>query len=92
LEKLFSKQYYVDRGFRGKTSIKSVLPILVPDLNYGDLDIHDGGMASAAWPKLVSGELSEMEHEETCEALRKYCGLDSYAMYAIWMELSKLIT
>ncbi len=90
LEDIFTKRYYIHRGFLGKTSIKNVLPVLAPQLSYEGLEIREGTAASAAWPKLVSGELSDAEREKVCEALRKYCGLDSYAMYAIWMELRKL--
>ena len=34
LEEVFKKQMYVDKGFLGRTSIKNVLPILVPNLTY----------------------------------------------------------
>lgn len=91
LEDVFSKRLYVDRGFLGRSSIKNVLPVLVPELSYKELDIRDGTAASVAWPKLVSGELSDAQFEDLCQALRKYCGLDSYAMYAIWIGLSKLV-
>ena len=90
LQDIFSKQYYVHRGFLGKTSIKNVLPILAPTLSYKELEIREGATASTTWPKIVSGELNEAEREKLCEALRKYCGMDSYAMYAVWMELGKL--
>jgi len=91
LEDVFSKRYYIHRGFLGKTSIKKVLPVLAPDLGYEELEIREGATASAVWPKLVSGELNDAEREKICEALRKYCGRDSYAMCAIWMELGKLV-
>ena len=91
LQDIFSKRYYIHRGFLGKTSIKNVLPVIAPGFSYEGLDIREGATASAAWPKLVSGELSDAEREKICEDLRKYCGLDSYAMCAIWMELRKLV-
>lgn len=91
LQGIFSKRYYVHRGFLGKTSIKNVLPVIAPGFSYEGLEIREGATASAAWPKLVSGELGDAEREKICEALRKYCGLDSYAMCAIWMELRKLV-
>ncbi|OGI62755.1 MAG: hypothetical protein A2W18_11100 [Candidatus Muproteobacteria bacterium RBG_16_60_9] len=65
--------------------------MLAPDLGYEELEIREGATASAVWPKLVSGELNDAEREKICEALRKYCGRDSYAMCAIWMELGKLV-
>lgn len=90
LQDIFSKRYYIHRGFLGKTSIKNVLPVIAPELSYEGLDIREGATASAAWPKLVSGEMSDAEREKMREDLRKYCSLDSYAMCAIWMELLKL--
>lgn len=90
LEDIFVKRYYIHRGFLGKTSIKKVLPVIAPEFRYDELEIREGATASAAWPKLVSGELNDAEREKICEALRKYCGLDSYAMCAIWIELRKL--
>jgi hypothetical protein len=91
LEDIFSKRHYIHRGFLGKTSIKNVLPVIAPKFSYEGLEIREGATASAAWPKLVSGELNDAEREKISEALRKYCSLDSYAMCAIWMELRKLV-
>lgn len=91
LQDIFSKRYYMHKGFLGKTSIKNILPVLAPEFSYDGLEIREGATASAAWPKLVSGELSEAESEKLCYALRQYCGLDSYAMCAIWLELRKVV-
>lgn len=91
LKDIFSKQYYVHKDLWGKVSIKNVLPVLVPSLSYASLDIHEGGTASITWNKIAAGQLSEGECERLREALRKYCGMDSYAMYAIWRELHELI-
>jgi len=91
LKEVFSKQYYVHKNLWGKVSIKNVLPVLAPHLNYSSLDIQDGGAASIAWRKLVTGQLSEREFHQICEALKKYCGMDSYAMYAIWLALEEMV-
>lgn len=91
LRGIFSEQHYIHRSFLGKTSIKNILPVIAPGLSYEGLGIREGAAASAAWPKLVSGELNDAERERICEDLQKYCGLDSYAMCAIWMELRKLV-
>jgi Domain of unknown function(DUF2779) len=91
LEGIFTKQHYVHSGFLGKTSIKNVLPVMVPELSHENLEIHEGATASAAWPKLVSGELDEVEAKRICDALREYCGLDSYAMCAIFLKLQEAI-
>lgn len=91
LKEIFSKQYYVHKNLWGKVSIKNVLPVLAPHLNYSSLDIQEGGTASITWSKIVSGRLSEEECNQLCEALKKYCGMDSYAMYAIWRALHDMV-
>jgi hypothetical protein len=91
LEDIFSKQYLVHKDLRGKSSIKYVLPVLAPDLGYSSLDIREGGTASVTWKNIVSGQLSEGECNGLREALKMYCSMDSYGMYAIWRALRDLI-
>jgi hypothetical protein len=91
LEEIFSKHYYVHKELRGKTSIKNVLTVLAPHLNYSSLDIHEGGAALVAWNEIISGRLSNAECKKLLDALRGYCGMDSYAMYAIWRALRDLV-
>ncbi len=87
---IFSKQLYVHPKFKGSTSIKKVLPVLVPSLNYQELEIKEGGSAMEAWFEKIFNASSEAEKEETAKNLLKYCELDTYAMYAIWKELMKI--
>ena len=91
LRDVFTKQHYVHPDFRGKTSIKKVLPVLTPENQYKDLVIHEGGQASEEWWKMVSGSLTVKESEDIAKNLKIYCGLDTYAMYAIWKHLYKII-
>jgi len=87
LEDIFKAQYYIDPGFNGKTSIKNVLSVLVPEMTYSDLDIQEGGTASQEWNKIALSQVSKEEGERIAENLKTYCGLDSFAMYAIWKKL-----
>ena len=89
LREIFQDQHYVHPGFRGGTSIKKVLPAIVPELSYNDLGIQDGGQASDAWWAMVSPATKPKESEKISDDLKKYCGLDTYAMYAIWKHLNK---
>lgn len=91
LMEIFSKQHYVHKDFRGSASIKKVLPVMVPELSYKELDIHDGGAASQSWNKVVTDAVNEQEGAKIVENLKVYCGLDTYAMYAIWKELKNII-
>lgn len=88
---IFSKQYYVHKGFRGSTSIKAILPTLAPDLSYSDLEIQEGGTAADKWNKMVLGLVAKDEGHKIAENLRLYCGRDTNAMYVIWRHLYELV-
>lgn len=93
LEIIFKKQYHVHKDYKGSSSIKKVLPVLVPDLSYKELTIREGGSAAEAWNQLTTNDqqLTTDEKDLIIESLRAYCKLDTYAMYAIWKELYKLV-
>ncbi|MDD4989592.1 MAG: DUF2779 domain-containing protein [Candidatus Pacebacteria bacterium] len=91
LMEIFSKQYYVHKDFKGSSSIKKVLPVLVPELSYKELLIKEGGSASQAWKKLVDGKYSKEEAVEIANALKVYCNLDTYAMYMIFKRLNDIL-
>jgi hypothetical protein len=91
LRDIFSKQHYVHPEFRGSTSIKDVMPVLVPTLSYDHLAIKEGATASEQWWTMTGAETSAGERVAIADALRVYCKLDSYAMYAIWKELQDVI-
>ncbi|MDQ8698355.1 DUF2779 domain-containing protein [Hyphomicrobium sp. LHD-15] len=84
---VFTEQMLVHPGFRGKTSIKWVLPALVPGLSYKGLAIQEGATASETWNSIVTGELEPAEAAEARKNLLTYCGLDSLAMVEIWRAL-----
>jgi hypothetical protein len=86
---VFSKGHYVHPKFKGSTSIKKVLPALMPEKGYGDLAIQDGLTASAAWIEMVFGSQSPEEKDGTRSELLEYCGLDTEAMVDIWKFLQR---
>jgi hypothetical protein len=88
---IFSKQLHIHQDFHGSASIKKVLPVLVPELSYKELDVGNGSEAMNTWNKMVSGEMSEIEKREARKAMLEYCNLDTYAMYAIWKKLNEII-
>ena len=88
---VFSEQMVVHPGFRGKTSIKWVLPALVPRLSYKGLAIQEGATASETWNKIVTGEFEPGEAREAASNLLQYCGLDSLAMLEIWRALLAIV-
>ena len=83
---------YYDSEFRGSFSIKKVLPALCSndkELDYKQLEISNGGMASSAFKEMR--KLSKLEIEKTREKLFDYCRLDTYAMHAIYLKLLESI-
>ena len=91
LEKLFVAQHYIHHGFRGRTSIKKVLPVLAPEFSYADLEIHEGGQASNEWWRMVAPTTPSGEKKEISKNLKEYCGLDTMAMYAIYKHLRDMV-
>ena len=91
LMKIFSKQLHIHPDFHGSASIKKVLPVLCPELSYKELDIGNGSEAMNTWNKMVTGDMSEIEKKETEKSMLEYCGLDTYAMYAIWKHLKSIV-
>jgi hypothetical protein len=67
---------------RGSYSIKAVLPALVPELSYNDLDIKDGGTASNTFLSMINGTF-QGNIEEARRQLLEYCKLDTFAMVKI---------
>ncbi|MGJ8588500.1 MAG: DUF2779 domain-containing protein [Yoonia sp.] len=81
LELVF-KEGYLDIAFGGSTSIKKVLPRLVPELTYDQLAVASGTDAMEAWGRLISLS-DENEKGELKKELFAYCKLDTLAMVRI---------
>jgi len=86
----FSTCAYVHKDFFGSASIKKVLPALIPELSYKDLDIHAGGAAQRLWMEAVLDNKRPNEKEKILSDLLKYCELDTLAMVRIYQFLNKL--
>ena len=78
---------YYHPDFHGSFSIKSVLPALVPDLAYDDLEIPEGLVAAAAFARLIAGDTPESDKTEIREALLAYCKRDTEAMARVFEAL-----
>jgi len=91
LMKIFSDKLYIHPDFKGRSSIKKVLPVLVPELSYKDLGIGDGMTATISWYRAVKWEtLSDDDRQKTFHDLEKYCELDTIAMVEIFRHLAAL--
>ena len=82
----FQKKWYYTPEMKGSYSIKSVLPALVPELSYNDLEIKEGGTASNIFLSMTKGTF-EGDVKETRKQLLEYCKLDTYAMVKILEKL-----
>ena len=56
------------------------LPVLVPELTYGDLDIREGSSASRLWKEVTLTNAETAEREKVYADLVEYCKLDTWAM------------
>ena len=82
----FQQKWYYTPEMKGRYSIKYVLPALVPELSYGDLEIKEGGTASNTFLSMVNGSF-EGDIEKTRRHLLEYCKLDTFAMLKILDKL-----
>lgn len=80
---------YVDGRFGGSTSIKKVLPVLVPDLKYNASEVHDGTGALEAWKSLITTNDTDKKAEIRRQLLA-YCELDTLAMVEIYKVLRSI--
>ena len=86
LRKVFSRRLYMHPDFRGRDSIKQVLPV-VTNLSYEGMDIGDGLTASIKWFHMATGRGTAEEREKTYQDLCTYCHLDTLAMVRIYEHL-----
>jgi predicted RecB family nuclease len=81
------RSFFYHPRFYGSFSLKSVLPALVPDMNYEDLAIQEGNQASLEYLRMINPFTPPMEKQEIKKALQGYCGQDTFAMVKIREEL-----
>jgi len=83
---------YYHPKFNGSFSIKSILPALYPDLpelDYKNLSVQDGGDAMSSYASLRRIESDDVKNELR-QQLKAYCRLDTYAMVKILEKLTPL--
>jgi hypothetical protein len=86
----FQQHWYYTPEMQGSYSIKKVLPALVPQLSYNDLNIKEGGTASAIFAAMLMGEFKG-DINKTRQDLLDYCKLDTLAMVEICKKLNFFI-
>lgn len=84
----FAQGFFADKDFFGSASIKNVLPILVPELSYKNLNIQEGASAQRLWTDAVVKNKTGINKEKLFFNLIEYCKLDTLAMVEIWKVLN----
>ena len=79
------REHYYHPAMKGSFSIKKVLPVIAPELDYGALnEIQEGTGAQVAYLNAVfDADTSAERLADLDEKLRKYCRQDTWAMVEI---------
>ena len=80
-----ARDHFYHPSQQGSWSIKRVLPALVPELRYSDLDgVQDGGKAQQAYVEAIAAATGAERREQLRAQLWAYCRLDTLAMVELW--------
>lgn len=87
------KGLYYHPDFNGRYSLKVVVPVLVPDLAYTDLDVADGKTASNRLLAYMLGTRTQSPEERTRTRtdLLKYCERDTVVMVEVLGKLRSFV-
>jgi hypothetical protein len=84
-----ARSFHYHPSQHGKWGIKSVLPAVCPDLNYGNLDgVQDGGAAMNVFRESIHPQTAPERKQEIERDLLAYCRLDTFAMVRLWQVFS----
>lgn len=87
----FRSFHYYHPDQVGSASIKAVLPALIEDISYEDLEIGNGSLASSEFLRVTFGDVSQSQSMKVRKALEKYCKRDTEAMVWIHEKLMNMI-
>ena len=88
---LIIRNNYYDKNFHGRTSIKKILPVMIENMNYDNLDIAEGGSASAHFAYMAMNMYSKEKEEEIKKELLQYCCQDTLSLVKMHQFLTKHI-
>lgn len=86
----FRERWFYTPYMKGSYSIKVVLPALLPEFTYSNLEIKDGNTASSTYASMVQGNFTG-DISKSLKALSEYCKLDTLAMAKILEKLSSAL-
>ena len=85
LEEVFKKGIFLDYQFKGRSSIKAILPIVCPSFSYSDLNVQNGAQAMDVWYQWIRNANDPAIRTDLIE----YCKLDTLAMVEIMRAVSE---
>lgn len=88
LQLIFETGTVYDVRMKGQWSLKIIMAMM-NDKSYKDLDINQGMDAVFQWRHLDYSE-KDVDREKIIEDLKKYCGMDSYAMTVVFQWLLRI--
>ena len=86
----FQRKHYYTKEMKGRYSIKVVLPALMSDSSYSNIEINDGMEASNSYKNLPSIN-DEVEKDKIKEDLKIYCKQDTQSMVDLLVCLKKKV-
>jgi hypothetical protein len=80
-----ARAHYYHPSQKGSWSLKQVLPAIVPELSYAELDgVQNGGMAQTAFAEWLHPATTKERQKTLTGQLLRYCALDTVALVKIW--------
>jgi Domain of unknown function(DUF2779) len=89
LHKVIHTHYY-HPDFQGSFSIKQVLPAVVPELSYEDLEIREGSQAALAFIDMTDPSQPSEVRDRLRDGLLRYCRRDTEAMVRLYQTLREI--
>jgi hypothetical protein len=80
---IFRDGNYAHYKIGGSASLKSVVPVLLPQQAYDGLEIRSGDKASLLYQRYITGQMTEQQWQEKRTSLLLYCGRDTGVMIKI---------
>lgn len=90
LKRILEKNFY-HYGFRGRSALKKVLPVLVPGMNYDQLSITNGDTALTVFASMILGGFCDEELATMRHNLLRYCKQDTLSMVKIHERLAEFV-
>jgi hypothetical protein len=80
-------RHFYHPDMQGSWSLKKILPVVAPDLDYGAGEVQDGNAASAAWFEAQRTETTAERRVELASELTRYCALDTEGLLRLSLYL-----